>query len=120
MGFFGGRSRARTYDPLIKSYPNPPLGGFRNCGTPVIATLQWAPSMKATWVPLATRSATRSASQLVRRTHPCDSALDTFPGKGVPWMPYPSAERLIHTVPTGLFGPGLIVNGLREWTPLKW
>ena len=73
-----------------------------------------------TGVPLDTRCATRSASQFVRRTQPCDSDLDTFPGNGVPWMPYPSLERLIHIVPTGLFGPGLMVNGLGEWTPLKW
>jgi hypothetical protein len=71
-------------------------------------------------VPFDTRAATRSASQFVRRTQPCDSAFETFPGSGVPWIPYPSADKLIHTVPTGLWGPGLIVNGLSERTPLKW
>jgi hypothetical protein len=44
-------------------------------------------STNVTGVPLDTRAATRSASQFVRRTQPCDSDLDTFPGKGVPWMP---------------------------------
>ena len=44
-------------------------------------------STNATSVPLDTRSATRSASQFVRRTQPCDSDFDTFPGNGVPWMP---------------------------------
>jgi hypothetical protein len=42
------------------------------------------PSTNATGVPFATRSATRSASQFVRRTQPCDSAFETFPGEGVP------------------------------------
>jgi hypothetical protein len=41
-------------------------------------------STNATGVPFATRSATRSASQFVRRTQPCDSAFETFPGEGVP------------------------------------
>ena len=67
-----------------------------------------------------TLAATRSASQFVSRTQPWDSVFDTFPGSGVPWIPYPSADKLIHTVPTGLLGPGLIVNGLFERTPLKW
>jgi hypothetical protein len=40
-----------------------------------------------TGVPLVTRAATRSASQFVSRTQPWDSALDTFPGNGVPWIP---------------------------------
>jgi len=75
--------------------------------------------MKATTVPFATRAATRSASQFVKRTHPWDSAFETLPGVGVPWIPYPSAERLIHIVPTGLLGPGLMVKGFRERTPLK-
>ena len=44
-------------------------------------------STKMTRVPLVTRSATRSASQFVSRTQPWDSALDTFPGYGVPWIP---------------------------------
>ena len=39
---------------------------------------------KLTGVPFATRSATRSASQFVRRTQPWDSALETLPGAGVP------------------------------------
>lgn len=45
---------------------------------------QLAPSTNATGVPFATLAATRSASQLVRRTQPCDSALEIFPGQGVP------------------------------------
>jgi len=44
-------------------------------------------SIKATGVPFEIWSATRSASQFVSRTQPCDAALDTFPGEGVPWMP---------------------------------
>src|ERR1700760_860575 len=44
-------------------------------------------STNATVVPFDTRAATRSASQFVRRTQPCDAALDTFPGEGVPWIP---------------------------------
>jgi hypothetical protein len=44
-------------------------------------------STNTTRVPLVTRSATRSASQFVSRTQPWDSALDTFPGNGVPWIP---------------------------------
>ena len=46
-----------------------------------------ASATKTTGVPLETALATRSASQLVSRTQPWDSALDTFPGDGVPWMP---------------------------------
>ena len=34
-----------------------------------------------------TRRARPSASQLVRRTQPCDWVLPTFSGSGVPWMP---------------------------------
>ena len=41
-------------------------------------------STNVTGVPLDTRSATRSASQFVRRMQPCDSDLDTRPGNGVP------------------------------------
>jgi len=39
-------------------------------------------STNVTGVPLDTRSATRSASQFVSRTQPCDSDLETRPGMG--------------------------------------
>src|SRR3954453_5242785 len=51
-----------------------------------------------------------STSQFVRRTQPCDAALPTCDGSGVPWMPKVSTLRSIQVEPTGLFGPALIVN----------
>lgn len=53
-------------------------------GARVARGSQLVPSTKATGVPFATLAATRSASQLVRRTQPCDSALEIFSGEGVP------------------------------------
>lgn len=44
-------------------------------------------STNITGVPFATLAATRSASQLVRRTQPCDSASETLSGDDVPWIP---------------------------------
>src|SRR5262249_48344083 len=44
-------------------------------------------SRNATCTPLRTRRARSSASQLVRRTQPCDSVLPILVGSGVPWMP---------------------------------
>jgi hypothetical protein len=44
-------------------------------------------SMNVTIVRFDTRSAMRSASQFVRRTQPCDSALEIPPGNGAPWIP---------------------------------
>src|SRR5215211_4335537 len=46
-----------------------------------------------------------STSQFVRRTQPCDAALPTCDGSGVPWMPKVSTLRSIQVEPTGLFGP---------------
>ena len=42
---------------------------------------------KRTGVPGFTRLATVIASQLVRRTQPCEAVLPIFSGSGVPWMP---------------------------------
>src|SRR5688572_30150858 len=44
-------------------------------------------SVNSTLVPLPTIAARRSASQLVRRTQPCDVVWPTEPGSGVPWIP---------------------------------
>lgn len=61
---------------------------YRRYGLPVVDLIseasQLAPSTNATGVPFATAAATRSASQLVRRTQPCDSALEILSGEGVP------------------------------------
>src|SRR5262245_8684450 len=76
-------------------------------------------STNVTAVPLSTMAASFLASQFVSRIQPCDSVLLTCEGCGVPWMPYPLTESAIHTMPTGLFGPGLMVNGLFALTPLK-
>ncbi|KAG1529475.1 hypothetical protein G6F50_017971 [Rhizopus delemar] len=46
-----------------------------------------AHSCITTGTEVATASATRSASQLVMRTQPCDSVLPTWPGSGVPCRP---------------------------------
>jgi hypothetical protein len=44
----------------------------------------------------------------------------TLDGSGVPWIPKPSpADNPIQTSPTGLLGPGLIVNGFVARTPLN-
>ena len=74
-------------------------------------------SMNTTGVPFLILPPSRPASQLVSRTHPCDSDLLTLDGLGVPWMPYPSADSPIQYEPTGLFGPGLIVNVFFDFTP---
>src|SRR6185312_6453040 len=42
---------------------------------------------KITGVPLWTRLATVSASQLVKRTQPCDAVWPISEGSGDPWMP---------------------------------
>ena len=44
-------------------------------------------SVKTTRVPGLTMPASFSASQLVRRTQPCDSVRPIVDGSGVPWMP---------------------------------
>src|SRR5438067_13245294 len=56
-------------------------------------------STNLTTVPLCTIPARSSASQLVRRVHPCDSVLPIFSGSGEPWMPYEGAVRSIQTRP---------------------
>lgn len=72
------RVRHRAPDPFPDCHP----GRLR-----LVAGRTCQSSTNTTGVPFDTRSATRSASQFVRRMHPCDSDLDTFPGEGVPWMP---------------------------------
>ena len=44
-------------------------------------------SRKLTFTPAFTPLASSSASQLVRRTQPCEETLPTSRGSGVPWMP---------------------------------
>ena len=60
-----------------------------------------------------------STSQFVRRTQPCEALLPTFAGSGVPWIPNESWDRSIQTEPTGLFGPGLMLNFSFALTPLN-
>jgi hypothetical protein len=81
--------------------------------------LAWGWSANTTGVPFLTFVPSKTASQFVNRTHPWDSALLTLEGLGVPWRPYPSADNPIQYDPTGLFGPGLIVNGFLDFTPLN-
>src|ERR1700676_5452408 len=81
------------------------------------STCGW--STNTTGVPFLTLVPSKMTSQFVSRTHPWDSALLTFEGLGVPWMPYPSAERPIQYNPTGLFGPGLMSNCFVDFTPLN-
>src|SRR5713226_6093430 len=76
-------------------------------------------STKTTGVPFLIFLPNKPASQFVKRMQPWDSALLTFEGLGVPWTPYPSADSPIQYDPTGLFGPGLIVNGFLDFTPLN-
>src|ERR1700682_4012451 len=76
-------------------------------------------STNMTGVPFLILLPSKPASQFVSRTQPWDSDLLTFEGLGVPWMPYPSAESPIQYDPTGLFGPGLIVNACLDLTPLN-
>src|SRR5690242_14244207 len=68
----------RRGDALVRA-----LGPDRS--TASLYELEW--STKATGVPFFTSAAKRSASQLVRRTQPCEAALLTLPGSGVPCMP---------------------------------
>lgn len=44
-------------------------------------------SVNSTMTPGLTISANSSASQFVRRMHPCDPALSISDGSGVPWIP---------------------------------
>src|SRR6266436_6170887 len=76
-------------------------------------------STNTTGVPFLIFLPSKLASQFVSRMQPWDSALLTLEGLGVPWMPYPSADSAIQYDPTGLFGPGLIVNGVLDFTPLN-
>src|ERR1700730_1842921 len=76
-------------------------------------------STNTTGVPFLILLPSKPASQFVSRTQPWDSDLLTFEGLGVPWMPYPSAVSPIQYDPTGLFGPGLIVNACLDLTPLN-
>src|SRR5258708_40070365 len=52
-------------------------------------------STNTTGVPFLIFLPNKLASQFVSRTQPWDSALLTFEGLGVPWMPYPSADSPI-------------------------
>src|SRR3984957_2774138 len=76
-------------------------------------------STNTTGVPFLVLLPSNTTSQLVSRTQPWDSDLLTFEGLGVPWMPYPSADRPIQYDPAGLFGPGGIVNACLDLTPLN-
>src|SRR3977135_3031457 len=76
-------------------------------------------STNTTGVPFLTLLPNKLASQFVSRTQPWDSDLLTFEGLGVPWIPYPSDDSPIQYDPTGLFGPGLIVNAFLDFTPLN-
>jgi len=64
-----------------------------NPARPAKGTLQlfrspaMAYSVKWTGVPALTKPATVIASQLVRRTQPCEVVLPMVLGSGVPWMP---------------------------------
>src|SRR5207302_6212833 len=95
---------------------------FASASTAASAQLLRPPcgsSTNTTGVPFLTLRPNKPASQFVSRTQPWDSDLLTFEGLGVPWMPYPSAESPIQYDPTGLFGPGLIVNAVLDFTPLN-
>ena len=76
-------------------------------------------STNTTGVPFLTLLPSKPTSQLVSRTQPWDSDLLTLEGFGVPWMPIPSADSPIQYDPAGLFGPGLMVNALVDFTPLN-
>jgi len=58
------------------------------------------------------------ASQLVKRIQPCDAVLEIKDGFGVPWIPKDFLLKPIQMLPTGAFGPGGSVSGLRflPWT----
>src|ERR1700730_1555410 len=76
-------------------------------------------SRNTTAVALLTICASSVASQLVRRTQPCDSVLPIVSGCAVPRIPYEALVRSIHTEPTGLFGPSAISTFSVALTPLK-
>src|SRR5580765_2264962 len=59
-----------------------------------------------TGVPTRTRSNSHSASHTCMRMQPCEAEYPIEESDGVPWMPTPGADRPIHRVPSGLFGPG--------------
>ena len=40
------------------------------------------------------------------RMQPCEAAVPTVLGAGVPWMPMPGADVPIQRVPSGFSGPG--------------
>jgi len=61
---------AEVDDSPAKPFPAPPVDPSHSRNT--------------TWVPALAHWATRSASQLVSRTHPCDSTWPMFEGSGVP------------------------------------
>ena len=75
--------------------------------------------MNTTGVPFLMLLPSKPTSQLVSRTQPWDSDLLTLEGFDVPWIPYPSADSPIQYDPAGLFGPGLIVNALVDFTLLN-
>src|SRR5258707_15071964 len=77
----GAAPRRDTYfDPAFAQLFRPPCGSSTN----------------TTGVPFLIFLPNKFASQFVSRMQPRASALLTFEGLGVPWMPYPSADNRIH------------------------
>ena len=77
-------------------------------------------SMKATSVPFFNSFASRSTSQLVSRTQPCDSDLLTLDGirRAVDAIALPPKGRS-NAMPAGLLGPGLIDERLFGFDALE-
>ena len=84
-GRFGMRLADRRANPPARRHAGVEAGDERGNDTPAAASLR--AHLKITGVPGATSAASRAASQLVRRTQPCDCVCPTFEGSGVPWMP---------------------------------
>lgn len=53
----------------------------------VLRSVDEAQSTNSTMTPGLTIPANSSASQFVKRTHPCDPDLSIIDGSGVPWIP---------------------------------
>jgi hypothetical protein len=121
-------SEGWAYDVVSVGFPGPVLHN-RPVAEPYNLGLGWmgfdfasadcGGSTNSTGVPFFTLFPSRLTSQLVSRTQPWDSDLLTLEGLGVPWIPYPSAESPIQYDPTGLLGPGLMVNVSFDFTPLN-
>ena len=83
--FTGCAFADRRANPPARRHAGVEAGDERGNHTPAAASLR--AHLKITGVPGATSAASRAASQLVRRTQPCDCVCPTFEGSGVPWMP---------------------------------